>query len=156
MIFCLLNIFSLIVVSSPTVGKPFKCSFCSRSYKQQSTLEEHLERCHNCLKSLDHQTAVNTQTAQGNISHKHETPPDNNLLTSALVMSVHGIIQPKHFQVIVSIIITYRSPSAGEENMEKIKLNPSNDKIQHVDRLAICITKRKRSTPQKFLGEFFS
>lgn len=139
------------------MGKPFKCSFCSRSYKQQSTLEEHLERCHNYLKSLNHQTAVNTQTAQGNISYKHETPPENNILTSALVMSVHGIIQPKHFQVIVSIIITHRSPSAGEENMEKNTkpANPSNDKIQHVDRLAISITKRKRSTPQKFLGEIF-
>lgn len=48
----------------------------------------------------------------------------------------------------------------GEEslNMETITkpvLQPSNEKIQLVDRLAISITKRKRSTPQKFLGEFF-
>ena len=47
---------------------------------------------------------------------------------------------------------------AGEEsgNMETITkpvLQPSNEKIQCVDRLAISITKRKRSTPQKFLGE---
>lgn len=56
-----------------------------------------------------------------------------------------------------SILMTQGSPSAGEENMETITkpvLQPSNEKIQVVDRLAISITKRKRSTPQKFLGEF--
>lgn len=40
-------------VSSPTVGKPYKCSYCGRSYKQQSTLEEHLERCYNYLQSVE-------------------------------------------------------------------------------------------------------
>ncbi|XP_062256447.1 zinc finger protein Eos-like isoform X3 [Platichthys flesus] len=40
-------------VSSPTVGKPYKCSYCGRSYKQQSTLEEHRERCHSYLQSLE-------------------------------------------------------------------------------------------------------
>ena len=35
-------------------------------------------------------------------------------------------------------------------------LRPSNEKIWSVDRLSVSITKRKRSTPQKFLGEFFS
>ena len=49
---------------------------------------------------------------------------------------------------------------AGEEsvNMEIITkpgLQPSSEKIQFVDRLAISITKRKRSTPQKFLGGYF-
>nr|XP_020470667.1 zinc finger protein Eos-like isoform X2 [Monopterus albus]XP_020470675.1 zinc finger protein Eos-like isoform X2 [Monopterus albus]XP_020470684.1 zinc finger protein Eos-like isoform X2 [Monopterus albus]XP_020470691.1 zinc finger protein Eos-like isoform X2 [Monopterus albus]XP_020470698.1 zinc finger protein Eos-like isoform X2 [Monopterus albus] len=97
-------------VSSPTVGKPFKCSSCSRSYKQQSTLVEHLERCHSYLKSLDHQTAVNTQTAQG-------------------------------------------EESVNMETITKPVLQPSNDRNQFVDRLAISFTKRKRSTPQKFLGE---
>ncbi|AWP09683.1 putative zinc finger protein Eos-like [Scophthalmus maximus] len=96
-------------VSCPTVGKPFKCSYCNRSYKQQSTLEEHLERCHSSQKSLDHQTAVNAQTAQGEESVNME--------------------------------------------ISKPALQPSNEKIQFVDRLAISITKRKRSTPQKFLGE---
>lgn len=42
-------------VSSPTVGKPYKCNYCGRSYKQQSTLEEHRERCHSYLQSLDSQ-----------------------------------------------------------------------------------------------------
>lgn len=34
------------------MGKPYKCNYCGRSYKQQSTLEEHKERCHNYLQSL--------------------------------------------------------------------------------------------------------
>lgn len=44
---------SCFAVSSPTVGKPYKCNYCGRSYKQQSTLEEHKERCHNYLQSLN-------------------------------------------------------------------------------------------------------
>lgn len=45
--------FACFAVSSPTVGKPYKCNYCGRSYKQQSTLEEHKERCHNYLQSLN-------------------------------------------------------------------------------------------------------
>ncbi|XP_039653987.1 zinc finger protein Eos-like isoform X2 [Perca fluviatilis] len=48
-------------VSSPTVGKPYKCSYCGRSYKQQSTLEEHRERCHSYLQSLESQQPSNAQ-----------------------------------------------------------------------------------------------
>uniref|UniRef100_A0A3Q3XN52 C2H2-type domain-containing protein n=1 Tax=Mola mola TaxID=94237 RepID=A0A3Q3XN52_MOLML len=84
-------------VSSPTVGKPYKCSYCGRSYKQQSTLEEHRERCHSYLQSLESQ-------------------------------------QP---------------PSA--QNTDSF-LQPSSDKMAFIDRLANSITKRKRSTPQKFVG----
>uniref|UniRef100_A0A3Q0SY27 IKAROS family zinc finger 4 n=1 Tax=Amphilophus citrinellus TaxID=61819 RepID=A0A3Q0SY27_AMPCI len=96
-------------VSSPTVGKPYKCSYCGRSYKQQSTLEEHRERCHSYLQSLDSQQP-----------------------TSA--------------------------PNSGEEvrELEFIPdplLQPSSDKMAFIDRLANSITKRKRSTPQKFVGQ---
>lgn len=34
------------------VGKPHKCGYCGRSYKQRSSLEEHKERCHNYLESM--------------------------------------------------------------------------------------------------------
>ncbi|XP_030624693.1 zinc finger protein Eos isoform X3 [Chanos chanos] len=97
-------------VSSPTVGKPYKCSYCGRSYKQQSTLEEHRERCHSYLQSLDHQPAHSTQTAQGE--------------------------EPRNL-----------------EAMPETVLQPSSEKLTFIDRLANSITKRKRSTPQKFLGE---
>ncbi|NXG06995.1 IKZF4 protein, partial [Sakesphorus luctuosus] len=45
-------------VSSPTVGKPYKCNYCGRSYKQQSTLEEHKERCHGYLQTLNPEPAA--------------------------------------------------------------------------------------------------
>uniref|UniRef100_A0A8C1GIJ6 IKAROS family zinc finger 4 n=1 Tax=Cyprinus carpio TaxID=7962 RepID=A0A8C1GIJ6_CYPCA len=95
-------------VSSPTVGKPYKCSYCGRSYKQQNTLEEHRERCHSYLQSLDHQPAHNTQPA-------HES---------------HNV-----------------------EMMSEPLIQSSSEKMTFIDRLTNSITKRKRSTPQKFLGE---
>ncbi|XP_037304327.2 zinc finger protein Eos-like isoform X1 [Pungitius pungitius] len=96
-------------VSSPTVGKPYKCSYCGRSYKQQSTLEEHRERCHSYLQSLE--------------SH-----------------------QPSCVQ----------NPGEEMRELEFIPdslLQPSSDKMAFIDRLANSITKRKRSTPQKFVGQ---
>uniref|UniRef100_A0A3B5MRF4 C2H2-type domain-containing protein n=1 Tax=Xiphophorus couchianus TaxID=32473 RepID=A0A3B5MRF4_9TELE len=89
-------------VSSPTIGKPYKCSFCGRSYKQQNTLEEHHERCHGYLQSLESQPT--------NSAHNLEFVPDS-------------------------------------------LLQPSSDKMAFIDRLANSVTKRKRSTPQKFVGE---
>ncbi|NWW70336.1 IKZF2 protein, partial [Climacteris rufus] len=37
---------------SEAVGKPHKCNYCGRSYKQRSSLEEHKERCHNYLQNV--------------------------------------------------------------------------------------------------------
>uniref|UniRef100_A0A8C3U7R2 IKAROS family zinc finger 4 n=1 Tax=Catharus ustulatus TaxID=91951 RepID=A0A8C3U7R2_CATUS len=51
-------------VSSPTVGKPYKCSSCGRSYKQQSSLEEHRERCHSFLRSLPGENPAQTGEKQ--------------------------------------------------------------------------------------------
>uniref|UniRef100_A0A3B4TW42 IKAROS family zinc finger 4 n=1 Tax=Seriola dumerili TaxID=41447 RepID=A0A3B4TW42_SERDU len=81
-------------------GKPYKCSYCGRSYKQQSTLEEHRERCHSYLQSLESQQPSSAQTP-----------------------GMYSLLQP------------------------------SSDKMAFIDRLANSITKRKRSTPQKFVGE---
>uniref|UniRef100_A0A8I3W6Z6 IKAROS family zinc finger 1 n=1 Tax=Callithrix jacchus TaxID=9483 RepID=A0A8I3W6Z6_CALJA len=39
-------------MSQVSVGKPHKCGYCGRSYKQRSSLEEHKERCHNYLESM--------------------------------------------------------------------------------------------------------
>lgn len=46
--------------------------------------------------------------------------------------------------------------SPGMEPMSEPEavLQPSTEKLSFIDRLVNTITKRKRSTPQKFLGEF--
>ncbi|XP_072308838.1 zinc finger protein Eos-like isoform X2 [Eucyclogobius newberryi] len=95
--------------SSPSVGKPYKCNYCGRSYKQQSALEEHHERCHSYLQSVDPQQAAKALN-QG------EDVKDLEIISDSL-------------------------------------LRPSLDKMSFIDRLANSITKRKRSTPQKFLGQ---
>lgn len=41
-----------------TVGKPHKCAYCGRSYKQRSSLEEHKERCHNYLQCMGLQNSI--------------------------------------------------------------------------------------------------
>lgn len=43
-----------------TVGKPHKCAYCGRSYKQRSSLEEHKERCHNYLQCMGLQNSIYT------------------------------------------------------------------------------------------------
>nr|XP_051688821.1 zinc finger protein Eos isoform X2 [Oryctolagus cuniculus]XP_051688822.1 zinc finger protein Eos isoform X2 [Oryctolagus cuniculus] len=96
-------------VSSPTVGKPYKCNYCGRSYKQQSTLEEHKERCHNYLQSLS--TEAQALAGQpGDEIRDLEMVPDS-------------------------------------------MLHASSERPTFIDRLANSLTKRKRSTPQKFVGE---
>lgn len=42
------------------VGKPHKCAYCGRSYKQRSSLEEHKERCHNYLHYMGLQNSIYT------------------------------------------------------------------------------------------------
>ncbi|XP_035266379.1 zinc finger protein Helios isoform X2 [Anguilla anguilla] len=49
----------------PNVGKPHKCNYCGRSYKQRTSLEEHKERCHNYLQSVNMDSAQNTGPYQG-------------------------------------------------------------------------------------------
>ncbi|NWU21387.1 IKZF2 protein, partial [Dyaphorophyia castanea] len=39
------------------MGKPHKCNYCGRSYKQRSSLEEHKERCHNYLQNVSLEAA---------------------------------------------------------------------------------------------------
>lgn len=110
-------------VSSQSGGKAFKCSYCSRSYKQQSTLEDHQERCHSYLKSR--QAAVVRQAAPGNTGARH----------CRLVGGEH---------------LCWWLFLAGVQNMDG--RNQSNEKVQQVDRLVMTIAKRKRTMPQKFLG----
>lgn len=123
-------------VSSPTVGKPYKCSYCGRSYKQQSTLEEHRERCHSYLQSLETQQPASAQTqGSGEITHTHTH-------TLHVTASIYGVI-----------IYFIEEELRDLEFMPDNLLQPSSDKMAFIDRLAHSITKRKRSTPQKFVGK---
>lgn len=106
------------------MGKAFKCSYCSRSYKQQSTLEDHQERCPSYLKSR--QAAVVRQAPPGN--------------TTLPISGFIGVGEHLFSWLLL----------AGVLNMDG--MNQSNEKIQQVDRLAMTIAKRKRTMPQKFLG----
>ncbi|NXH08227.1 IKZF2 protein, partial [Loxia leucoptera] len=45
------------LLQSYFVGKPHKCNYCGRSYKQRSSLEEHKERCHNYLQNVSLEAA---------------------------------------------------------------------------------------------------
>ncbi|XP_054237465.1 zinc finger protein Helios isoform X1 [Indicator indicator] len=54
-----------LVVSA--VGKPHKCNYCGRSYKQRSSLEEHKERCHNYLQNVSMEAAGQVMS--------HHVPP---------------------------------------------------------------------------------
>ncbi|KAL4646171.1 zinc finger protein Eos-like [Arapaima gigas] len=97
-------------MSSPTiVGKLYKCSYCGRSYKQQSTLEEHWEQCHSYQQSLEPQSIPGTH------------------LPGEELRDVEFMRDSLH--------------------------QPSTDKLTFIDKLSISITKRKRSTPQKFVGD---
>ncbi|NXF12339.1 IKZF4 protein, partial [Smithornis capensis] len=106
--------------SSPTVGKPYKCNYCGRSYKQQSTLEEHKERCHSYLQSLNPEPqALPGQQGQ-----------------------CRGVF--------------FILPGEEMRDLEIVPdslLHPSADRPTFIDRLTSSFTKRKRSTPQKFVGE---
>lgn len=52
----------------PAVGKPHKCAYCGRSYKQRSSLEEHKERCHNYLQCMGLQNSIYTGLWMNDIS----------------------------------------------------------------------------------------
>lgn len=47
-------------MSSLLVGKPHKCNYCGRSYKQRTSLEEHKERCHSYLQGIGLDPTTNT------------------------------------------------------------------------------------------------
>ncbi|NXA05450.1 IKZF2 protein, partial [Sapayoa aenigma] len=49
------------------MGKPHKCNYCGRSYKQRSSLEEHKERCHNYLQNVSLEAAGQVMS--------HHVPP---------------------------------------------------------------------------------
>lgn len=51
------------------VGKPYKCNYCGRSYKQRTSLEEHKERCHSYLQGIGLDPTTNTVSYTGKRVH---------------------------------------------------------------------------------------
>lgn len=56
------------------VGKPHKCNYCGRSYKQRSSLEEHKERCHNYLQNVSLEAAGQVMSHHGGCKQPPELP----------------------------------------------------------------------------------
>ncbi|MBN3296408.1 IKZF2 protein, partial [Amia calva] len=54
------------------MGKPHKCNYCGRSYKQRTSLEEHKERCHNYLQSVNMDSAAQTGQHQGDTGKEQQ------------------------------------------------------------------------------------
>ncbi|XP_017693646.1 PREDICTED: zinc finger protein Helios isoform X6 [Lepidothrix coronata] len=115
---------------SHTVGKPHKCNYCGRSYKQRSSLEEHKERCHNYLQNVSMEAA-------------------------GQVMSHHGGCKPSAEGTWTWSI----SLPPMEDCKEQEPVMDNNISVVPFERPAVIekltsnMGKRKSSTPQKFVGE---
>ncbi|XP_040048856.1 zinc finger protein Eos [Gasterosteus aculeatus] len=123
--------------------KPFKCPVCNYACRRRDALAGHLRthagssptvgkpfKCSYCSRSYKQQS-----TLEEHLERCHSYLKSLEHQTAAQSGNMHG------------------EESANMETITKPLLQLSNEKIQSADRLAISITKRKRSTPQKFLGE---
>uniref|UniRef100_A0A3Q2WNE3 IKAROS family zinc finger 4 n=1 Tax=Haplochromis burtoni TaxID=8153 RepID=A0A3Q2WNE3_HAPBU len=120
--------------------KPFKCPVCNYACRRRDALAGHLRthavpsptvgkpfKCSYCSRSYKQQSTLEEHLER---CHTYQKSLDQ--------------------KAVVNIQTAKESVNMG--TAIKPELQPTNDKIQFVDRLAISITKRKRSTPQKFLG----
>ncbi|KAL4655539.1 zinc finger protein Eos-like [Arapaima gigas] len=122
--------------------KPFKCPYCSYACRRRDALTGHLRthsvsspvvgkpyKCNYCGRSYKQQSTLE--------EHRERC---------------HSYLQSLEAQP------AHSTQTQGEElrDMEFMPdslIQPSADKLTFIDRLANSITKRKRSTPQKFIGE---
>nr|XP_057940597.1 zinc finger protein Eos-like isoform X2 [Doryrhamphus excisus] len=119
--------------------KPFKCPICSYACRRRDALAGHLRthaggkpfKCSYCSRSYKQQSTLEDHQER---CHAFLKSPDQ-----------QGVINTQAVQQGVK--------SLNIESMTKPALEPSEDKQHFVDRLAVSITKRKRSTPQKFLAD---
>ncbi|XP_074500466.1 zinc finger protein Eos isoform X2 [Sebastes fasciatus] len=123
--------------------KPFKCPVCNYACRRRDALAGHLRthtassptvgkpfKCSYCSRSYKQQS-----TLEEHLERCHSYLKSLDHQTAAIAQTAQD------------------EESVNMETITKPVLQPSSEKIQFVDRLAISITKRKRSTPQKFLGE---
>ncbi|XP_056130705.1 zinc finger protein Eos [Lampris incognitus] len=122
--------------------KPFKCSVCNYACRRRDALAGHL-RTH----------AVTSPTVGKPFkcsycgrSYKQQSTLEEHL------ERCYSYLQSLDHRTAVSSQKT-QEESPNPEPMARPVLQPSIEKLPFMDRQANSITKRKRSTPQKFLGE---
>uniref|UniRef100_A0A3B3DRE9 IKAROS family zinc finger 4 n=1 Tax=Oryzias melastigma TaxID=30732 RepID=A0A3B3DRE9_ORYME len=121
--------------------KPFKCPICNYACRRRDALAGHLRthavssptvgkpfKCSYCSRSYKQQSTL----------EEHLERCHSYLKTLDPQMAINN---------------QKSQESINMETVSKPVLQPSSEKIHFVDRLSVSITKRKRSTPQKFLGE---
>ncbi|KAM3872526.1 zinc finger protein Eos [Diretmus argenteus] len=122
--------------------KPFKCRFCNYACRRRDALAGHLRthagssptvgkpfKCSYCSRSYKQQSTLEEHLER-----------------------CHSYLKSLDHQTAISTQAA-QEESPSLEPMSNPVLQLSTEKLPFVDRLANNITKRKRSTPQKFLGE---
>ncbi|CAG6021438.1 unnamed protein product [Menidia menidia] len=125
--------------------KPFKCPICNYACRRRDALAGHLRthagssqtvgkpfKCSFCSRSYKQQNTLDEHLER---CHNYLKSLEPQTMVNSLAAQGEG------------------EDSLNAETVTKPELQPSSDKIWSVDRLSVSITKRKRSTPQKFLGE---
>ncbi|XP_029912380.1 zinc finger protein Eos [Myripristis murdjan] len=123
--------------------KPFKCPICNYACRRRDALAGHLRT---------HAGSSPTVGKPFKCSYCNRSYKQQNTLEDHLERC-HSYLKSLDHQTIISTQTAQGEESANLEPMTKPVPQPSNEKLPYVDRLANSITKRKRSTPQKFLGE---
>ncbi|XP_076022682.1 zinc finger protein Eos [Genypterus blacodes] len=123
--------------------KPFKCPICNYACRRRDALAGHL-RTHTVSSPAAGKPFKCSYCSR---SYKQQSTLDEHL------ERCHSYLKSLDHQTAVNTHTTQGEESVSLEPMTKPALQPSTEKLQFADKLANSITKRKRSTPQKFLGE---